>query len=104
MSLLRDARFGTRVLLRRPGFAAAVVLTLALGTGATTAIFSIVNAALLRPLSYREPDRLMVVWERNDRLGVEENVASPLNYTAWKTQNRSFSGLDGFLARGATLT
>ncbi len=104
MSLLRDARFGTRVLLRRPGFAAAVVLTLALGTGATTAIFSIVNAALLRPLPYREPDRLMMVWERNDRLGSEENVASPYNYTAWKAQNRSFSGLDGFLARGATMT
>jgi predicted permease len=104
MSLLRDARFGTRVLLRRPGFAAAVVLTLALGTGATTAIFSIVNAALLRPLPYGEPDRLMMVWESNGRLGVEENVVSPFNYTAWKAQARSFSGLDAFAARGGTLT
>ncbi len=104
MSLLRDARFGTRVLLRRPGFAAAVVLTLALGTGATTAIFSIVNAALLRPLPYREPDRLMMVWEHNVELASEENVVSPFNYTAWKAESRSFSGLDAFVARGATLT
>jgi putative ABC transport system permease protein len=104
MSLLRDARFGARVLLRRPGFAAAVVLTLALGTGATTAIFSIVNAALLRPLPYREPDRLMMVWERNVSLDAEENVVSPFNFMAWKAQSRSFSGLDAFVRRSGTLT
>ncbi|HYG65390.1 MAG TPA: ABC transporter permease [Thermoanaerobaculia bacterium] len=104
MSLLRDAHFGTRVLLRRPGFAAAVVLTLALGTGATTAIFSIVNAALLRPLPYREPDRLMMVWERNVSLDAEANVVSPFNFMAWKAGTRSFSGLDAFVARSGTLT
>lgn len=106
MSLLRDARFGARALLRRPGFAAAVILTLALGTGATTAIFSTVNAALLRPLPYREPDRLMLVWESSASRGADarENVVAPFNFFQWKARSRSFSGLGAMIGASRTLT
>jgi len=63
MSLLRDVRFALRTLLRRPGFTAAAAVTLALGIGANTAIFSAVRVALIRPLPYPEPERLAMIWE-----------------------------------------
>ncbi len=63
--LLSDVRFTLRALARRPGFALVAVLTLAVGIGANTAVYSIAEAVLLRPLPFREPDRLVLVWERN---------------------------------------
>ena len=65
--VLQDVRFGVRTLRRNPGFAGTVVLTLALATGATTAIFSVVNSVLLRPLPFADPDRLVQVYGRNWR-------------------------------------
>ena len=77
----QDARFGARTLLRNPGFAATVVLTLALATGATAAIFSVVNGVLLRPLPFGDPDRLVQVYGRNwgnDRAGLPDPMTAPV--------------------------
>lgn len=104
MNLLHDARYGMRTLLKRPAFAIAVVLTLALGIGVTTSIFSIVNAALLRPLPFQEADRLMLLWEWDQNRNEPENLVSPFNFLFWKKHSRSFTGLAAVDGRGATLT
>jgi len=99
MSLLRDIRFALRTLSRRPGFTAAAAVTLALGIGANTAIFSAVRVALIRPLPYPEPERLAMIWEI--RPGKEPNVVNPGNFLAWEERNRSFSSMGGYaITRG----
>src|SRR6202163_4095031 len=89
--LVRDLRYGARMLRKSPGFTAVAVLTLALGIGANTAIFSLVNGVLLRPLPYRNPDRLTMVWEKS-RAGSPDNVGYA-TYLDWKAQNKSFEQL-----------
>jgi putative ABC transport system permease protein len=91
--LLNDLRYAVRTLRKTPMFAAAAVLTLALGIGANTAIFSVVNAVLLRPLPFAEPSRLIVVNEKNDKLHLPDFGSSVLNYLSWKEQARSFESL-----------
>ncbi|MFI5210483.1 MAG: ABC transporter permease, partial [Gemmatimonadales bacterium] len=104
MSMLHDLRIAIRSLRRVPGFAAVVVLTLALGIGANTAIFSVVNGVLFTPLPYPRPDRLVLVWEQNPHRGNSRNVVSPSNYLDWRDRARSFSGLAAFTWTGITLT
>jgi putative ABC transport system permease protein len=87
---MNDLKFAFRQLLKNPGFTAVAVLTLALGIGATTTIFSVVNGVLLRPLPYAEADRIVSVYERNPRLGFESANVSPANYLDWREQNRVF--------------
>src|SRR5581483_11728160 len=89
-NLWHDLRFGLRTLLRKPGFACVAVLSLALGIGANTAIFSLVDAVLLRPLPFREPERLVMVWEDATRIGFPHNTPAPANYADWKAQNQVF--------------
>jgi putative ABC transport system permease protein len=91
-TLLQDLRYAARSLSRTPGFALVAVLTLALGIGASTAIFTVVNAVLLRPLPFDHPERLVMLWERPPS-GDPRNVASPANFTAWKAQARSVTDL-----------
>ena len=93
---VRDLRYGARALVRAPGFTAVATLTLALGIGANTAIFSVVNAVLLKPLSYREPDRLVFVWEKNTAIGKDRDVVAPPNYLDWKAQNAVFDALGAY--------
>ena len=92
---MRDLRFAVRSLLRSPAFTGAALVTLALGIGANTAIFTIVNALLLKPLPYKDADRLMIVWENNIRRNKPDNVVSPGNYIHWREQTRTFDDLAG---------
>jgi putative ABC transport system permease protein len=93
--LWKDIRYGIHSLRTHPGFALVAILTLALGIGATTAIFSVVNGVLLQPLPLRDPSRLVMVWEQHlDEPGAEPNHVSPANYTEWTRQtSRVFSSL-----------
>jgi hypothetical protein len=84
LNLLQDLRYGARALLRTPGFTAVAVITLALGIGANTAIFTVVNAVLLNPLAYQDPDRLVTILHHN------ANPVAPANYIDWRDQSRSF--------------
>jgi len=102
-SLAKDVRFAFRSLRRAPGFAATIVFTLALGIGASTAIFSIVRGVLLRPLPFVEPNRLVRVWEVSPR-GDDHNVVSIGNYVSWRERARSFSAIGAHSAPfGVTL-
>ena len=89
---MRDLRHGVRVLRRAPGFTAAALVTLALGIGATSAIFSVVRTVMLEPLPYREPDRIVTVWETN-RGGTSRNVIAPANFVAWRERTRTLEHL-----------
>src|SRR5262249_6105367 len=93
--LLQDARYGMRMLRRSPGFTAVVTLTLALGIGLTTAVFSVVNAVLVRPLSYPEPNRVVWIATYDDRGPGDEFVASP-DLAAWRDQAQSLDKIAGF--------
>ncbi|HWS54265.1 MAG TPA: ABC transporter permease [Pyrinomonadaceae bacterium] len=103
-TLLQDVRYGLRVLAKRPGFTAVAVLTLALGIGANTAVFSLVSAVLVRPLEYRDPDRLVMVWEDDHSIGAVHDTPAPGNYADWKAQNRSFEDMAAMVLRSYDLT
>jgi putative ABC transport system permease protein len=87
----QDLRHGARMLMKEPGFTLIAVLTLALGTGATTAIFSVVDGVLLRPLPYFDADRVVTLWQRNNQSGAKENGASPANFFDWQSRSQAFA-------------
>jgi predicted permease len=89
-SIWQDVRYGVRVLAKDPGFTLIAILTLALGIGASTAIFSVVHHVLLRPLPFPQPDQLVRVWEANPKRGYRRNVVNPLNFLDWHEHNTSF--------------
>src|SRR5687767_6161665 len=92
--LWQDLRYGIRMLRKSPGFTLAAVLTLALGIGANTAIFSVVNAVLLRPLPYPQPDQIVRVFETSRTM--MESPASPPNFLDWREQNHVFERVAAF--------
>jgi putative ABC transport system permease protein len=102
-TLLRDVRYGIRIFLQRPAFAVIAVLMLALGIGANTAVFSVVNAVLLSPFPYEEPDRLVIVWERQLQQRLPFMFASPPNYADWRDEQSSFEEMAAFDSRGLFL-
>jgi putative ABC transport system permease protein len=98
-----DARYALRMMRRDWTFSAVAIVTLALGIGANTAIFSIVNGVLLRPLPYPHADRLVLAWERNLAIGKERDPVAPLNYQDWRNQNTVFDELGAYRFRAFTL-
>jgi putative ABC transport system permease protein len=102
-TLLQDAHFGLRMLRKSPGFTVVAVLTLALGIGANTAIFSVVNAVLLRPLPFPQAKQLVAITEANSQFGDNAGSSYP-NFAAWRDQNRSFSDVAGYQFHQLTLT
>lgn len=92
-TLLQDLRYGFRMLLNRPGFTLIAMMSLGLGLGANTAIFSLIDAVLLRPLPFPEAERLVMVWEDATSVGFPRNTPAPANYADWKAQNEVFEDM-----------
>jgi putative ABC transport system permease protein len=92
-SLIRDLRHGTRLLWKAPGFSAIALAALALGMGATSAIFSVVDAVLLKALPFRDPQRLLVIWENNPAQNLKEMFVAPGDFLEWRNQSRAFDAL-----------
>jgi putative ABC transport system permease protein len=101
-NFLQDLRFGIRSLVRRPGFSIIAAVTIALGIGANTAIFSVVNAVLIRPLPYHDPDRLALIWGTQGKSGQQGVVYA--DYLDWRARSQSFTELGAFRGQSITLT
>ncbi len=102
--LLQDIRFAFRQLRKSRGFAVLAILTLALGIGANTAVFSVADAVLLKPLRFADPASLAIVWEKLPEYGIARNTVSPPNLLDWQEQNRTFNGMAAFVDQPMNLT
>ena len=103
-AMLSDLKHGLRVLARTPLFTFCTIAALAVGIGATTALFSVVNAMLLKPLPYADADRLVVIWEHNLPRNRPRNVANIVNFTGWRDRTHSFDGMAALQQNRVTLT
>jgi putative ABC transport system permease protein len=103
-NLLRDARYGVRLLLQKPGVTAVAIITLALGIGANTAIFTVTHALLLKPLPYEHPEQLVLVNENNLSRGWTSFSVAPPNFIDWRAQSRSFQSLAAYGGRAFNYT
>src|SRR5215211_3828656 len=104
MTTLADLRFGVRMLLKNPAMTVIALLALTLGIGANTAIFSVVNAVLLRSFPYATPEQLVLVWEKRQGGRTDQNVINLGNFSDWKEQNQVFSDMAVFFDRSFNLT
>src|SRR5260370_34580134 len=103
-ALIRDLRYGFRMLTKTPGATFVAVSALALGIGANSAIFSVVNAVLLRPLRYKDPDRLVVISETKLSKGILRERVSPPDYRDWVEQSRAFDQIGALRSQPSVLT
>ena len=103
-TFLKDISYGFRSLSKHPGFAAIAVITLALGIGANSAMLSTVNSVLLKPLSYPEADRIVVLEGVNRAQGITRSNMSVPDFADWQNQNQVFEQLAGFVSGGSLLT
>jgi putative ABC transport system permease protein len=103
-TLWQDLRYGARMLLKNPGFTLIAVLTLALGIGANTAIFSVINGVLLSSLPYPNPEQLAMVWCNNRRQGIPDDITSYPNFVDWRDRNKTFQGMAGMTSGRTNLT
>src|SRR5215471_10547582 len=104
--MFQDLRYGARMLLKNPGFTMIAVLTLALGVGANTAIFSVVNAVLLKALPFHDPDRIVMLWTDNPALdlGIHELPPSPIDLIEWRRDAKSFEQIAAIRPLAADLS
>ncbi|MCA1838224.1 MAG: ABC transporter permease, partial [Actinobacteria bacterium] len=104
VDLWQDLRYGLRMLVKNPGFTAVAVIALALGIGANTAIFSVVNTVLLRPLPYKDPERLVMVFEDSRAHGFPRDTPTAANYIDWRDQNHVFESMAAIAGASFNLT
>src|SRR5271154_7403895 len=104
LTILRDLRYALRTLRKMPGFTMVALLVLALGIGANTAIFSVVNSVVLRPLPYPGADRLSLIWETDLKDGIQREGPSGPNFLDWKEQTQSFEDMALLEVGTGTLT
>src|SRR5690242_6443706 len=101
--MIRDLQFAVRTLLKRPGFLFIAIATLALGIGATTAMFTVVNSVLLRPLQFREPQHIVLLEAANPKMGITHSAVSVPDFADWQRQSTSFEQLAAFHTGGTFL-
>jgi putative ABC transport system permease protein len=102
--MLNDVRYAIRKLRQNPGFAFTAIVSIALASGANTAIFSVLNAVLLRPLPYANPHQLVIVWEKHPAVLFDRFPTSPADFEDWKAQAKSFERLSAFGFGGPAMT
>src|SRR3954469_22511344 len=103
-TLIKDLRYGVRSFLKRPGFLVIAVSTLALGIGATTAMFTVVNSVLLRPLQFPEPERVVLLESVNLAMGATASNMSVPDVADWRQQSQSFEQIASFVSGGTFVT
>ncbi len=104
LSIAHDVRFAFRTLGQRPAVTIAAIVALGLAIGSTTAIFSVVNAVLLKPLSFADPDRVAILWESNPGRGLDIFSASPANFLDWEKQSTVFQSMSAYSSGSVTVT